>query len=143
VQPDFSPDGRWIAYASDESGRYEVYARAHAGPGPKIQVSADGGMEPVWSRDGKELFFRDGDRLMTAPVRPGSDLSFAKASVVFEKPGFLSLPFTEFRQYDVAPDGRSFVMIQLPAENTPPAVPVLVTNWFAEVGRKLEEAGRP
>jgi Tol biopolymer transport system component len=142
VQPDFSPDLRWVAYVSDESGRFEVYARAYPGPGPKIQVSADGGMEPVWSRDGKELFFRDGDRLMSAPVRPGPDLSFAKASVVFEKPGLLSLPFTEFRQYDVAPDGKSFVMIQLPEANAPPAVPVLVTNWFAEVGRKLGEADR-
>jgi serine/threonine-protein kinase len=142
AQPDFSPDGRWIAYVSNESGRYEVYARPFPGPGGKVQVSTEGGMEPVWSRDGKEIYFRNRDRMMMASVRLGPELSVGKPAALFEKPGFLIVPFTEFRQYDVAPDGRSFVMIQLPDGAAPAPVPVLVTNWFAEVERTLRSAER-
>jgi hypothetical protein len=99
-------------------------------------------MEPVWSRDGKEIFFRNRDRMMTVPVRLGPEPSVGKPAALFEKPGFLMVPFTEFRQYDVAPDGKSFAMIQLPDAATPAPVPVLVTNWFAEVDRKRRSAER-
>jgi serine/threonine-protein kinase len=135
AQPDLSPDGRWIAYTSDESGRFEVYARPFPGPGGKLQISADGGMEPVWSRDGRELFYRNGDRMMAVPVRLGQQLHAGRPAALFTGGGFLALPFVEFRQYDVAPDGKGFVMIHLPDAQAA-AVPILVTNWFSELDRK-------
>jgi Tol biopolymer transport system component len=60
----FSPDGRWIAYVSDESGRPEIYVQPYPGPGGKWQISADGGIEPVWNANGRELFYRSGNRMM-------------------------------------------------------------------------------
>ena len=66
--PRFSPDGRWLAYMSDESGRLEIYAQAFPGPGEKYTLSTQGGKEPVWSRDGREIFYRDGDRMMVVPL---------------------------------------------------------------------------
>jgi Tol biopolymer transport system component len=64
----FSPDGHWLAYISDESGRYEVYVQPYPGPGGKYQISTEGGTEPVWNRNGKELFYRSGDKMMTVEV---------------------------------------------------------------------------
>ncbi len=139
AQPDLSPDGRWIAYTSNESGRFEIYARPFPGPGGKLQISADGGMEPVWSRDGREVFYRNGDRMMSVPVRLGTPLQVGRPAALFAEPGFLTLPIVEFRQYDVAPDGKSFVMVQLPDAQAPAQAPVLVANWFAELERKLSE----
>ncbi|MEX0879184.1 MAG: protein kinase [Thermoanaerobaculia bacterium] len=137
AQPDFSPDGHWIAYTSNDSGRFEIYARPFPGPGGRVQISTEGGMEPVWSRDGNELFYRDGDRMMSVPARLGGELRVGQPTVLFEKPGLFALPFLEFRQYDVAPDGKSFVMIQLPDAQAPASVPILVTNWFSELERKV------
>ena len=68
ASPKFSPDGRWLAYCSNESGKPQVYVQAFPGPGPKIQVSNDGGTDPVWKRTGGELFYRNGDSMMAAPV---------------------------------------------------------------------------
>ncbi|MGH9368740.1 MAG: protein kinase domain-containing protein [Thermoanaerobaculia bacterium] len=142
AEPDFSPDGRWIAYTSDESGRYEIYARPFPGPGAKVPISTSGGTEPAWGRDGKELFYRNGDRMMAVPVKLGPELAAGKPAVLFEKPGLLALPFREMRQYDVAPDGKSFVMIQIPDTRAPSADPILITNWFAELERKVSPAAR-
>jgi Tol biopolymer transport system component len=66
--PRFSPDGRWIAFCSNESGREEIYVQACPGPGPKIQVSVDGGSDPVWRRHGGEQYYRDGDKMMAVAV---------------------------------------------------------------------------
>src|ERR1700676_5576985 len=69
----FSPDGRWLAYISDESGRFEVYVQSYPGPGGKWQISTEGGTEPVWTRNGRELFYRSGDKMMAVDVatQPG------------------------------------------------------------------------
>jgi serine/threonine-protein kinase len=141
-QPDFSPDGRWIAYTSNDSGRFEVYARPFPGPGGRVQVSAEGGTEPVWSRGASELFYRNGDQMMSVPVRLGAELRVGRPAVLFERPGLLVVPGIEFRQYDVAPDGKSFVMIQLPDTQAPAATPILVTNWFAELEQKVRGAAK-
>src|SRR6266571_4581457 len=66
--PRFSPDGRWIAYGSDESGQYEIYVRPYPGPGGKWQVSTEGGEHVIWSRDGKEIFYRNGQKWMVVAV---------------------------------------------------------------------------
>ena len=66
--PRFSPDGRWLAYISDESGRYEIYVQPYPGPGGKWQISTEGGTEPVWNPNGRELFYRSGDKMMAVDI---------------------------------------------------------------------------
>ncbi|MGQ0734394.1 MAG: protein kinase domain-containing protein [Acidobacteriota bacterium] len=100
---EFSPDGRWIAYTSDETGRLEVYLQAFPGPGGKWQVSINGGQRPKWSRNGRELFFRLGQRMMAASIEPGAVSAAGAPRVLFEGQYALS--------YDVAPDGR-FLMLR-------------------------------
>ena len=109
--PALSPDGRWLAYQSDESGRFEVYLRAWPSLGSKVQVSQNGGNEPTWSRDGRELFYRSGGgtepQLVSAAIVAGRVQSrtpmFGVGSYEFATP---------HRNYDVFPDGRSFVMVR-------------------------------
>ena len=71
--PIISPDGRWLAYVSNESGRFEIYARPFSGPGGKWQISTEGGTEPVWARNGRELFYRNGDKMMAVDVNQSRD----------------------------------------------------------------------
>ena len=66
--PQFSPDGRWVAYLSDESGREEIYVQPYPGPGGKSQISTDGGTEPVWNPNGRELFYRSGNKMMAVDI---------------------------------------------------------------------------
>jgi serine/threonine-protein kinase len=137
----FSPDGRWLAYVSDESGRDEVYVRPYPGPGRVFAVSSNGGTQPVWSRQAPELFYRDlasGD-LVVVPVRTGESLSagapqrlFGDDEFVLEMGGGAGGNPT----YDVDAGGRRFVMLQA----TPiPAEVHVVTNWFSELARLLPE----
>jgi len=129
-----SPDGRWLAYASDESGRFEVYVQPFPGPGGKSQASTDGGTEPAWA--GRELFYRNGDKMMAVEVTPGPSFVAAKPRMLFQGPFVRSV--AGFRRYDVAPDGKRFVMIQRPeVESGPPQINV-VLNWVEE----LRERGR-
>jgi len=112
--PDFSPDGRWLAYASDESGRWEVFVRPYPGPGGRVQVSSEGGLEPRWSGDGRKLFYRTSSTMMEVPVqRDGDLLSFGRPQPLFEdsymRPSKIS---PDVHSYDVAPDGSRFLMIQ-------------------------------
>jgi len=112
--PSFSPDGRWLAYASDEAGRWEIYVRPYPGPGGRIQLSTDGGLEPLWSRDGSELFYRTSSSMMAVSVRPEGDrLVFGRPEALFDdlfmRPSKIS---PDLHSYDVAADGSRFVMIQ-------------------------------
>jgi Tol biopolymer transport system component len=131
----FSPDGRWIAYASNESGREEIYVVPYPGPGGRWQVSTDGGAEPVWSRDGKELFYRNADKMMVVLVGMRPTFSVSTPKQLFEAP-FV----TEHRNdvnYDVSPDGQRFLMIKA-ADGTNRASAneiILVENWFEELKR--------
>jgi Tol biopolymer transport system component len=96
----FSPDGRWIAYGSEESGRAEVYVQPFPGPGSKSRVSLDGGESPAWSRDGKELFFVQDTKMMTSRVTLIPAFSSSKPEVLFDAPW-------RGGKYVVAPDGAS------------------------------------
>jgi serine/threonine-protein kinase len=125
----FSPDGKWLAYISDASGRYEVYVRPFPGPGSQWQISTGGGEEPVWSRNGKELFYRNGTQWMVADVRTTSTFSAAPPRLLFTGP-YVNVPGLS---YDVGPDGR-FVLIQGPSE-TPITRLNVVLNWFDELRR--------
>jgi len=126
----WSPDGRWIAYASDESGRWEVYVEPYPGPGPKTMISTDGGYQPLWSRDGKELFYRCGYKMIAGTIETKPEFRVTRYELLFESPYLCRVNRVD---YDVAPDGR-FLMIQDSQEPTPVSVNV-VLNWFEELKR--------
>ena len=132
----FSPDGEWIAYQSDESGRFEIYVQPYLESGSRVEVSIRGGVEPLWSPDGRELFYRplDENGLMSATIAEGSRLAFAEPKRLFEG-RYARHPFATAhgRNYDVMPDGDHFVMIR-PATATERRINV-VTNWFDELRR--------
>jgi serine/threonine protein kinase/Tol biopolymer transport system component len=127
---DFSPDGRWVAYTSDESGRKEVYVASFPEPVRRFRVSGEGGSQPRWSRDGKELFYVRSGQLMAAVVgRQKEELIFGESRALFRLPLFTQIDpaFDEFTIYDVAPDGR--FLANLRAGDEAPAPLVLVENW--------------
>jgi eukaryotic-like serine/threonine-protein kinase len=123
-----SPDGQWIAYASDESGRSEVYVRRFPSGDGKVQVSIDGGIEPTWRKDGKELFFvgLDGS-LMAVPIAIGSTLQPGQPVRLFET-AMSNLRYGTRNQYVVASNGQRFLVNQPAAAGAPSAITVLV-NW--------------
>ena len=84
--PRFSPDGRWLAYISDESGRYEIYVQPYPGPGGKWQISTEGGTEPVWNPNGRELFYRSGDKMMAVDIATQPSFAAGKPRMLFEGP---------------------------------------------------------
>jgi serine/threonine-protein kinase len=130
--PIFSSDGRWLAYVSDESGRYEVYVRPYPGPGGKWQISTEGGAGPVWNRNGRELFYRNGNKMMVVEISTEGAFSAAKPKLLFETEG--PATYSTFPDYDVSPDGRRFLMIR---DGEQPATQVnVVLNWFEELKRK-------
>jgi len=129
----FSPDARWIAYTSNESGRSEVYVRPYPGPGGKFQVSIDGGEEPRWAKSGRELFFRNGTKWMSARVQISPEFAAQKPQVMFEG-NFVNVYGIE---YDVAPDGAHFIMIQADEPNSPPAQLNVIINWPEQLKRQV------
>ena len=111
--PSFSPDGRWLAYGSEESGRWEVYVRPYPGPGGRIQVSNGGGFEPLWSGNGRELFFRTSDTMMAVSVQEKDGLVFGRPETLFADPYLRSSNISpDVHGYDVMPDGSRFLMIE-------------------------------
>jgi serine/threonine-protein kinase len=123
----FSPNGQWLAYTSDQNGTEEVWVRPFPGPGAPVQVSSGGGHEAVWSRDGKEIFYRNDLKTLSARVVPDAPFRVDPPQVLFER-GPYGSPIGG-RVYDVAPDGR-FVMIENePNDNTTPASIVVIRNW--------------
>jgi Tol biopolymer transport system component len=127
----FSPDGRWVAYASDQSGRAEVYVRPFPGPGTRSQVSFDGGIDPVWSADGSELFFTHGNTMYAAAVALGEEFESGAAQRLFSGPyAFGESPMN----YDAAPDGQHFLVPRGRTDSAPRQLE-LVLNWFEEVKR--------
>ena len=113
-----SPDQRWLVYFSDLSGRYELYVTAFPDGGRRWQVSREGGGEVVWSRDGRELFFRNGNQLLSVSVKGGATFDWEPPRVLFEGsyyfgggPGLV--------HYDVSPDGSRFLMIEDAGSDVP------------------------
>jgi serine/threonine-protein kinase len=139
--PAFSPDGHWLAYCSDKSGRSELYVQAYPGPGNPVLVSTDGASEPVWSRDGKELFYRNAGKMMSVRFRTsGPNFEPEKAAPLFDTSPLSTLPT---RMYDVSPDGR-FLMVQPIPDQTSdrdkkifPSNLRVVLNWPEELHRLL------
>ena len=133
--PRFSADGHFIAYASDESGRIEIYVRPYPGPGGKWQISTEGGSEPVWNPNGKELFYRSGNKVMAVEITTQPIFSAGKPRMLFEGP-YVPSP-RSFADYDVSPDGQRFLMLKRSEEAQAPAEINVVLNWFEELKQKV------
>jgi serine/threonine protein kinase len=128
----FSPDGRWAAYLSAESGRPEIYVRAFPGPGGKWQISTSGGIQPRWRADGKELFYvAPGGWLMAVPVRTGPSFEKGTPQALFQTRGRR----TNIAQYDVFPDGQRFIVNTVVVEKSGSPL-TLVQNWPARTRGK-------
>lgn len=140
-QPSLSPDGRFLAFTSDRSGRSEVYLIRVDDPSSWIPVSSGGGVQARWSADGRGLYYRDQTRMMQVQVSAGpTDLAVGAPVVLFDSPRYVSLnDGTVF--YDVARDGRFLMVEALPGAASPTAL-VVVTDWIAEVRRALLAGGR-
>ena len=131
--PQFSSDGRWIAYVSDESGQFQVFVRPFPGPDPKVQVSTEGGSFPRWSRNGNELFYRNGNRMMAVQITTRSQ----HVAPVPSAPKFLfeakyATPGNTIAGYDVGMDDQRFVFVR---EDAAASRLHVVLNWHEELKR--------
>lgn len=124
----FSPDGRWVAYTSNESGTYEVYVEPFSAPGAKSLVSTGGGGGPIWARNGRELAYNTGKTLMVVPIRGGDVLTIGSPRALFESDNLGDT----VANYDVAPDGDRFLVVR----STEPVTELrVVLNWTEELKR--------
>jgi Tol biopolymer transport system component len=148
VQPQISPNGRWMAYTSDESGQAQIYVR----PFPEVdsgrwQLTTSGGDSPLWSRDGRELFYHSGDAIMAVSVKTEPTFSLETPKILFR--GTYNFRNTFFRgvlendyyPWDIRPDGKRFLMMKEPgatvsAEGGPRRINI-VLNWFEELKQRV------
>jgi serine/threonine-protein kinase len=128
MQPRFSPDGRWVAYVSNEAGRPEVYVSATSGGEAKIQASTAAGVLPAWGPDGRELFYSAGTRIMVADVNVGTSIAIGTPRPLFQ------LPERSLFQ-DVAADGQHFLLLQPGPQPAPQAI-TYVSGWLESIKAK-------
>jgi eukaryotic-like serine/threonine-protein kinase len=131
IMPRISPDGRWVAFQTDESTTEEIVVQPFPGPGGRVQVSSGGGSEPVWSRDGKRLFYRANGHLMAARIAPGQGFAIAGRDTLFVDT-FQFAP-NPHANYDVMADGTHFVFLKAASEGNM----IVVTNWNAAVRARM------
>jgi eukaryotic-like serine/threonine-protein kinase len=140
AQPNISPDGRWMAYDSNESGKWEVYVR----PFPEVdtgrwQVSTSGGDNPLWSRDGRELFYRRGGSVMAVAVQTEPAFKCGKPVPLF-RGTYVGLG--DEHPWDISPDGKRFLMMKEVVSTAKPAAEAprkinIVVNWFEELKQRV------
>jgi len=131
----FSPDGKWLVYVSDELGLDQVYVSPFPNPdNVKWLVSEEGGGQPVWSPDGTELFYRNGDRMMVVSVQKDPAFRAGRSEVLFEGTYFSSAYVSGYQYYDISPDGQRFLMIKA-VEGSTGQIHVTL-NWFEELKRR-------
>ena len=133
--PRVSPDGRWIAYLSDESGRFEVYVRPFPSSSGKWQISTEGGVEPLWARNGRELFYRTGDKVMAVEITTQPSFQAGTPRLVFEG-SYVRHGGTPETNFAVTPDGQRFLMLKA-VEQQPQSEIRVVLNWFEELKAKV------
>jgi Tol biopolymer transport system component len=140
THPAFSPDGRWIAYVSDEAGqRMEIYVVAYPQGGPSFQITSTGGIGPLWAPDGRELYYRRGPSLMAVPFRSESPDVPQRPSVLFTRNDMMD-DYGWGLNYDIAPDGRRFLMLK---RIMPEFRQInVVQNWFEELKRLVPTGKR-
>jgi Tol biopolymer transport system component len=136
----FSPDGRWIAYTSNESGQFQVYVQPFPGPGGKWQVSTDGGSNPIWARNGGELFYLSWDKIMSVRVTtyPTFSASVPRSLADIPPTGLGALANSI---YDVSPDGQKFLFVK--ANAGPPQEVRVVLNWTNELKQLAATSKQP
>jgi eukaryotic-like serine/threonine-protein kinase len=133
--PALSRDGRWLAYVSTQTGRAEVYARPMGGDGPQVRVSSDGGSEPVFGPDGTELYYRTASKLFVAELTHEPELTVTSRRVLFDV-GDIATGFPH-ANYDISPDGRTFVMVRLN-----PSSRIMVIQNLPALVRRLSDGQR-
>ena len=132
-----SPDGKWLAYVADETGSLEVYIRPFPGPGGHYPISNGGGFEPVWGRNGTEIFYRVASRLVVASIAVSPEPHVIRRDSLFA----LSAPFgLVAAQYDVSPDGQHILAPSSVADDSPP---VMIINWVDELRRRTTTSKTP
>lgn len=131
MYPRFSPDGKWIAYASDESGEFEVYVQSFLAMDVKRQISTNGGIQPRWRGDGKELFYIEARKIMAVEVKPGANFEVGTPKFLFEMHMSRADPR---HQYTVTSDGQRF-LVNTPVTE-PVSSPIVVVNWAAALKRQ-------
>jgi Tol biopolymer transport system component len=139
ISPAFSPDGRWIAYTSSEPGRIGLWVRPFPGPGGQWQIDSAGRF-PIWSKNGRELFFLAGGRIMVADYTARGDSFVAGKPRVWSEKPLLDLGSPPTFTYDVAPDGKRFAVVLYPdgtAEETPITHVTFLLNFFDELRRRV------
>ena len=135
-----SPDGRWVAYQSDDSSRAEIFVRAATGGGGRWQVSSEGGEEPHWSPSGDELYFRNDTLFMASRIPPGPVFQYAQPRVLFD--GVFNLRAESGVSYDVDPKGNRFVMIRLAGQDISTSSVRVIRNWSAEFARLMSRTAQ-
>jgi eukaryotic-like serine/threonine-protein kinase len=134
--PRFSLDGRWLAYVSNESGRNEVYIRMLAGSSRQQPVSNNGGTEPVWARDGRELFYREGDKMMAVGITvSGANLQAARPVPLFA--GRFAKGSIDAANYDVTSDGQRFLMVQSDQQSVGSTMFHVLIHWVGGAGSTM------
>ena len=145
--PEFSPDGRWLAYTSQHSGRNEVWVQDYPELGTRVRISTDGGTSPAWAKNANELFYRQGRKMMAVDFTiNGKTLTPGMPVELFEGRYFRLNPV---RDYDVSPDGQRFLMIQVEPQEEQNAIRAdyfgnkvnIVLNWFEELKRLVPAGG--
>jgi serine/threonine protein kinase/Tol biopolymer transport system component len=129
--PRLSPDGKWLAYVSDESGQNDVYLRPYPAVDRRWTVSTQGGTQPMWNADGKEIFYRNNDKMMVVELTTTPDVKLSTPRLLFEQRYAYGVGIT-IANYDVTPDGQSFIMVK--DEVTGGRLNVIF-NWFTELNR--------
>jgi hypothetical protein len=132
MNPQVSPDGNWLAYYSDESGRYEIYVVPFPGPGGKSQISTLGGVRPVWSRTGRELFYQElgTDTLMAVDVAAGPIFRAGHPQALFKMTAANAW-------FDTTSDATRFLVERVPDKLTAMTTFVTITNWFDDLRRRV------
>jgi hypothetical protein len=134
--PRVSPDGRWVAFASDESGSYQVYVTPMPGPGGRYQVSTDGGVTPVWSPDGRRLYYGHTGRIEAATLTFSPAFAVTARETIFET-GSAAPP--AHANYDITPDGKRFVMLKPTGAD---AQLIVVHDWKYELRERTANVRR-
>ncbi len=140
LDPAFSPDGRWLAYASNQSGNFEVYVQPFPGPGGKWQISTGGGVMPKWSRDGKQLFYRTpNNKIMFAGYTASGDSFHAEKPQLWSPGQFTNNGLVAYYNFDLYPDGKRIAVLKAPGAGQNASVNKVdfIFNFFDELRSKV------
>ena len=132
--PRLSPDGRWVAYASDQSSESRIYVRPFPEGDAVIPISTGPGVQALWSRDGRSLFYRDQNRVLEVEVQTAPEFSVGETTLLFEEPYALASANSGMQTYDVTADGQQFLMV---SETQTTAELTVVLNWFEELKARV------